>query len=292
MTWDGLPSLSMLRAFEAAARTRSFSAAGRELNVSHAAVGQQVRKLEAHLDRPLMLRAGRGLSLTPDGAALAQGLSEGFDTLRDAVKAFSAEDAARPVHVTLTPNFAMSWLMPRLGRFRAKHPEVELRIDPTGALADMSKREHDLAIRYGRGAWPGLEATPLLRSRFLICGSPGLAAQAGDFSPEALLSLPWLQEADTDEIAVWLAEQGIVGPRPARLTVMPGFMLLQALRDGQGVACTTEMTVRQDLASGALVALHEDPTPESGYHVVRRPGPLRPPVRALYDWLRREARAG
>jgi LysR family glycine cleavage system transcriptional activator len=264
MTWDGLPSLSMLRAFEAAARTRSFSAAGRELNVSHAAIGQHVRKLEAHLDRPLMQRAGRGLSLTPDGAALAQGLTEGFGVLRDAVKAFSAEDAARPVHVTLTPNFAMSWLVPRLGRFRALHPEVELRIDPTGALVDMARREHDLAIRYGRGVWPGMEATPLVRSRFLICGSPELAAQVPD--------------------------QGIVGPRPARVTVMPGFMLLSALREGQGVACTTEMAVRGDLASGALVALHEDPAPESGYHIVRRPGPMRPPVRALFDWLRREAR--
>jgi LysR family glycine cleavage system transcriptional activator len=290
MTWDGLPSLSMLRAFEAAARTRSFSAAGRELNVSHAAIGQHVRKLEAHLDRPLMQRAGRGLSLTPDGAALAQGLTEGFGTLRDAVKAFSAEDAARPVHVTLTPNFAMSWLVPRLGRFRALHPEVELRIDPTGALVDMARREHDLAIRYGRGVWPGMEATPLVRSRFLICASPELAAQVPDPTAEALLALPWLQEADTDEVAVWLAEQGIVGPRPARVTVMPGFMLLSALREGQGVACTTEMAVRGDLASGALVALHEDPAPESGYHIVRRPGPMRPPVRALFDWLRREAR--
>lgn len=280
----------MLRAFEAAARTRSFTAAGRELNVSHAAIGQQVRKLEAHLDRPLMLRAGRGLSLTPDGAALAQGLSEGFDTLRDAVRAFSADDALRPVHVTLTPNFAMSWLMPRLGRFREAHPEVELRIDPTGAIADLSRREHDLAIRYGRGVWPGLESTPLIRSRFLICGAPSLAARVSDPTPEALLALPWLQEADTDEIAVWLAEQGIVGPRPSRTTVMPGFMLLGALREGQGIACTTEMTVRGDLASGALVALHEDPTPESGYHIVRRPGPMRPPVRALFDWLRREAR--
>ncbi|MFT6774269.1 MAG: LysR family glycine cleavage system transcriptional activator [Paracoccaceae bacterium] len=287
-----LPPLSMLRAFEAAARTSSFSAAGRELNVSHAAIGQQVRKLEAHLDRALMLRAGRGLTLTADGAALARGLTEGFDALRAAVEALSAQDETRPLHITMTPNFAMTWLMPRLGRFRAAHPDIELRINPTGAVVDLALRDHDLAIRYGRGDWPGMDCTPLLRSRFLICGSPDLAARVPpDPTPEALLALPWLEEVDTEEVAIWLAEQGVVGPRPARVTVLPGFMLLSALRDGQGIACTSEMAVRGDLASGALVALHEDPAPESGYHLVRRLGPMRPPLRAFAAWLRAETRA-
>ena len=287
-----LPPLAMLRAFEAAARHGSLSEAGRELNVTHAAISQQVKKLEAHLDRPLLRRAGRGVALTPDGAQLARGLAAGFDALRDAIAAFVEEDVARPVAVTMTPNFAMYWLMPRLARFREAHPEVELRINPTGASVDMTDRSHDLAIRYGHGAWAGLEAAPLLSTRFLICGAPALAAQVAGQGPEALLSLPWLEELDTDEVRRWQRLEGIEAPPPARVTSLPGPMLMQALRDGQGVGSVAEVFVKEDLAAGRLVALHVGAVYGDGYHLVRRPGPLRAPARALADWLRREARAG
>lgn len=285
-----LPPLAMLRAFEAAARTLSFSEAGRELNVTHAAIGQQVRRLEQWLDRPLMLRAGRGMALTPDGAALARGLTEGFDILREIIAAFVAEDDSRPVDLTLTPNFAMSWLMPRLGRFRAAHPEIELRINPTGRVVDMGARDHDLAIRYGRGEWEGLVSEPLAPTRFLICGTPDLAARAAGRGPEALLELPWLQELDSDEIALWLREEGIAAPPPSRVTSLPGPMLMAAIREGQGIGSVAEIFARDDLATGRLVALHQDSRAGSGYHLVRRPGPLRPPAKALFDWLRREGK--
>lgn len=285
-----LPPLAMLRAFEAASRTLSFSAAGRELNVSHAAIAQQVRKLEELLDRPLMTRAGRGLALTADGAALARGVTEGFDRLREAFAELMEEDASRPVTLTMTPNFAISWLMPRLGRFRAAHPEIELRIDPTGRTVDMQARTHDLAIRYGLGVWEGLEVEPLAPTRFLICAAPALAAQVEGRGLEALLDLPWLQELDTDEIAAWLREEGIAAPPPSRITHLPGPMLMAALREGQGVGSVAEIFARDDLAAGRLVELHGAARRGSGYHLVRRPGPMRPPVRALHAWLKAEAR--
>ena len=286
-----LPPLAMLRAFEAASRHGSLSEAGRELNVTHAAISQQVKKLEAWLDRPLIRRAGRGVALTPDGAQLAQGLRTGFDALRDALSAFLEEDASRPLAITMTPNFAMYWLMPRLARFRAARPEIELRINPTGANVDMTDRSHDLAIRYGDGGWPGLEASPLLLTRFLICAAPDLAAQVAGQGPEALLTLPWLQELDTDEVRMWQRMEGIEAPPPARVTSLPGPMLMQGLRDGQGVGSVAEVFVKEDLASGRLVALHVGRRTGSGYHIVRRPGPLRAPARAFADWLRREAAA-
>ncbi|MGG7565247.1 LysR family transcriptional regulator [Rhodovulum sp. DZ06] len=285
-----LPPLAQLRAFEAAARLRSFSEAGRELNVSHAAISQQVRKLEEWLNRPLMRRAGRGLALTPDGAALAQGLSEGFDILRDSIAAFAEADAAAPVNLTMTPNFAMSWLMPRLARFRETHPEIELRINPTGAMVDMTDRSHDLAIRYGRGGWAGVESEVLAPTRFLICAAPELAAKAEGKGLDALAALPWLQELDTDEVGMWMREERI-DARPAHVTSLPGPMLMAALRDGQGLASVAEIFVMDDIAQGRLKVLHEGSRTGSGYHLVRRPGPLRPPARALADWLREEARA-
>ncbi len=152
-----LPSLAALRAFEAAARTLSFSEAGREMNVSHAAVAQNVRRLEAELGRPLMARSGRGLALTADGAALARGLSEGFGTIRATLAAFAADDAARPLRITMTPNFAVGFLIPRLGGFHRAHPEVELDLDPSARVVDLAAGGVDLAIRYGNGGWPGLE---------------------------------------------------------------------------------------------------------------------------------------
>lgn len=286
-----LPPLAMLRAFEAAARHGSLSDAGRELNVTHAAISQQVKKLEAWLDRPLIRRAGRGVALTPDGAQLAQGLTAGFDALRDALSAFVEEDADRPVNVTMTPNFAMFWLMPRLARFRDAHPGIELRINPTGAAVDMLDRSHDLAIRYGNGGWPGLEDTPLILTRFLICAAPALAAQVEGKPPEALLSLPWLQELDTDEVRMWQRMEGIEAPPPARVTSLPGPMLMQALRDGQGVGSVAEIFALPDLEAGRLAAVHVGKRTGTGYHIVRRPGPLRAPAKAFADWLRREAAA-
>ena len=148
---DALPSLAALRAFEAAARTGSLSAAGRELNVTHAAVGQQVRRLEAELGRRLLRREGRGVATTEDGARLAAGLAAGFGAIRRALAAFAAEDAARPLRLTTTPNFAANFLMPRMGAFRRAHPEVALRLDPTPALSEIGPEGAELAVRYGEG---------------------------------------------------------------------------------------------------------------------------------------------
>lgn len=285
-----LPSLAMLRAFEAAARTLSFTEAGREMNVSHAAISQHVRRLEAHLDRSLIVRSGRGLALTADGAALGQRLTEGFGTIREALEAFSQDDASRPLSVTMTPMFAMNWLLPRLPRFHDAHPGVELMLNPTAQLVDMSGRDYDLAIRYGEGSWPGFDVQPLVVSRFIVVGAPELVAKLPDTRPETLMRATWLQEFGTDEITRWLALQGISAPRPGRITNLPGFMIPDAVRQGQGLACLTRAFIEEDLRSGAMAAVHESSDDRQGYYIVTRPGPMRPPLRAFAAWLRREAR--
>lgn len=293
-----LPPLAALKAFEAAARHRSFSAAGRELGVTHAAVSQQVRRLEDLLRTPLAVREGRGLGLTADGERLAARLAEGFAILRDAVRELADSQAARPVHVSMTPSFAANWLLPRLGEFRARHPEVDLMLNPSVDLVDLSRDGYDLAIRFGTGGWPGVESEPLVPSRFVVVAAARLVADAPVRTPEDLLGLPWLQELGTDELTAWLAANGVVAPARRNVTHLPGYMLLPALRDAQGVACTARVFVEDDLRDGRLVVLFEDDTRfvagddrPLGYHLAYRAGRLRAPLAVFVDWLRGAARA-
>ncbi len=295
MEWSRLPPLSMLRAFEAAARLGGYSAAGRELNVTHAAVAQQVRALEERLGVALMRRDGRAVRPSPEGRALAEGLGAGLETMRAALAELARDAAARPVRVTLTPSFAAAWLAPRIGGFALAHPEVELVLNPTSAVVDLARSEDDVAIRFGSGSWPGLEATPLVRSAVVVVAAPSLLAGREIAAPEQLLEMPWIQEAGSHEWRVWLSARGVTIPPEKRdILHAPGFIALQALRAGHGVGMTARVWVAEDIAAGRLTPLFDadgDDAAETGYHVVRRPGAMRPGVAAFAAWLEREARA-
>ncbi|MEC9347868.1 MAG: LysR substrate-binding domain-containing protein [Pseudomonadota bacterium] len=293
MSGPAMPPFAMLRAFEAAARHRSYSAAGRELNVTHVAVSQQVRRLEDWMGVPLMQREGRGVVLTADGQRLATGLLEGFGTIRETVAAFRASDAVRPLKISLTPSFAMSWLMPRIATFRAENPNIELMLNPSADMVDLRRDSYDLAIRFGDGDWPGVESEPFLPSRFAVVAAAALVAGKAIETAQDLTNLPWLQEVGTDELLLWLAARGVKVEDKHDIVHLPGYMMLSALREGQGVACTARVFVEDDIAAGRLVVLFEDDDPDmrTGYHLVRRPGPMREPLKRFVGWLKRAARA-
>ncbi|MEM1345804.1 MAG: LysR substrate-binding domain-containing protein [Pseudomonadota bacterium] len=290
MSWHDLPPLTMLRAFEAAARTGGFTAAGRELNVTHAAIAQQVRALEERLGVRLMRREGRGLALTPEAQRLAERLGSGFETLRAAIAEIGAAAEARPVCVTLTTSFSSFWLMPRIGEFRACHPDIELLFSPTSEVVDLARGEFDLAIRFGHGDWPGLSAEALVVSSHVVVSTPDLLARHPVETPTDLLHLPWVQENGTDEWRIWLAGHGIEAGPKRDVHHMPGYMALAALREGQGIGLVARVSVAPDLAAGRLVALFETGDDgRTGYHLVRRPGAMRANVATFVAWLRREA---
>lgn len=289
MDWHTLPSLTALRAFAALAETGSTAAAGARLNVSHAAVSQQVRQLEAHLGVVLVDRSGRQSRLTAEGRDLADALSLGFGAIARAVEALTGADAERPLQISTTPSFAAYWLMPCLSEFRQAHPQIDLMIDPTPRLVEMEPGGIDIAVRYGTGHWPGLEAELLFRSPIVAVAAPHLVEDKRIDCPADLADLPWLQEFGTNEASDWLRRRGVVKERAAGLVQVPGNLLLDGLRNGQGVAVTVREWVRQDITSGRLRLLFEDQE-EAGYHVVTRPGVLRPPAKAFVTWLRRQAR--
>lgn len=291
MDWRSMPSLSALRAFAALAEAGSFTRAGEALNVSHAAISQQVRGLEERLGVALILRDRRG-ALTPEGERLATALQGAFATIERAVAEVSGSDAWRPLQVSTTSAFAISWLMPRLSEFRVEHPEVELMVNPTSELVDLTPGGVDVAIRFGRGGWRGLDSELLLPSTMVMVAAPALIAGRRISEPGDIVTLPWLQELGTSEMSNWMRDHGVVRPRGDSLTHLPGHLLLEALRTGDGVSVTSRVTVERDLDAGRLVVLFEEELDGLGYHIVTRPGVLRPPLRAFASWLRRHRRDG
>ena len=285
MDWLGLPPLSALRAFAAFAEHKNVAKAGAALNVSHAAISQQLRGLEDRLGTSLLDRSGRALSLTAEGEHLAQALLLGFGAIHGAVQDINTRGTMRPLHVSCTPMFATNWLMPRLAEFRLRHPEIDLVLDPRGELVELQPGGVDLAIRYGDGQWPGLEAEILLASPMAVVANPNLLRNRIVHSPEDLLDFPWLQELGTTEAAQWLRSRGVADAIRGTNTTLPGNLLMEAVRDGQGVAVTVQAFVGADLRAGRLVELFSE-TEGRGYHLVTRPGVQRPPARRFISWLR------
>ncbi|GGG81175.1 transcriptional regulator [Salipiger pallidus] len=288
MNWSTLPPLSALRAFAAYAQHRSVEEAGAALNVSHAAISQQMRNLEAHMGLALLDRQGRRMTLTADGERLAEALIDGFGLISRTADELTGRDADRPLEISATPGFASTWLMPRLPDFRARHPELNLMIDPSSQVRRLEPGGLDVAIRYGDGNWHGLEAERLFLSPIVVVAAPALVGERQTVSPADLRSLPWLQELGTNEATDWFAEHGIEQNRAIGLTALPGNLMVEAARLGQGVIVTARLFVEADIRAGRLRLLFEDDR-KKGYWMVTRPGIARPPLRQITAWLRREA---
>ncbi|MBV7396289.1 LysR family transcriptional regulator [Mameliella sediminis] len=288
MNWSNLPPLSALRAFCAYAETRSVNAAGAALNVSHAAISQQMRALEAHMGVALLDRRGRKLELTAEGETLARCLIEGFGTIALTVEALTGADASRPLQISVTPTFAAAWLMPRLPGFREIHPDINLMIDPSARVQPMEPGGFDMALRYGDGQWPGLDSELLIRSPIVVVAAPDLVGDRPVTSPADLRDYHWLQELGTNEATEWFAQHGVDRDAGRGYTALPGNHMLEAARAGQGVAIVAGVFVEPDIQAGRLRKLFEDKL-EKGYHIVTRPGVPRPPLKAFLTWLRREA---
>lgn len=287
MDWRNLPPLSALRAFTAFAETGSVQKAGEALGVSHAAISQQLRSLEAHMGLTLVDRSSRALELTQEGTQLAESLTEGFGLIDRTVAALTGADAERPVHISTTHLFAMTWLMPRLTDFQDKHPSIDLMVNPSTELTDPGPGGFDLALRFGSGDWPGLDAEMLVPTDIVITAAPSLVADRIIADACDLIDLPWLQELGTNESEDWLRKHGVTQTRVKRITHLPGHLMLEGARAGQGIVSTAMSSVEADVRAGRLRVLFRDEG-DTGYHIVTRPGVMRPAAKAFVNWLRRQ----
>jgi LysR family glycine cleavage system transcriptional activator len=281
MNWRDVPSLAALRAFDAAARAGSFSQAARELNVTHAAIAQHVRAIESDLGTSLLVRQGRGMVLTETGARLAESLADGFGQIIAGVKSVRADVDTRPLSITTTHNFAESWLMPRIGRFWAAHPEIALSIVPSNKLVDLRKDGFDVGIRYGDGNWLGLETTHLLAADYTVVAAPGVVAPGKIAQSNAT----WFFEDDHQESQRWVREAGLIGPSQKSVTVSTLGMALSAVRAGSGITIAASALVSDDIKNGRLVALTQTQPEGLGYYITHTPGILSDRVKTFKKWL-------
>lgn len=288
MDWRDLPPLTALRSFAAFAETGSVVKAGDALGVSHAAISQQLRSLETHLDLALLNREGRAMTLTVQGEQLANALDTSFSGMIDAIRQITGARDDRPLHISTTPTFAASWLMPRLPKFREMHPQADLMLDPTPEVVKLAPDGIDVALRYGSGDWPGLDAEMLVRSPLVVVAAPSLIGKDALPRVEDLANLPWLEEFCTSEATKWLARQGVNRKFGRGLMQVPGNLLLDGARDGQGVAVTVRAFVERDIAAGRLRVIEVEDKPDMGYHIVTRPGVMRPLLKDFLRWLKRE----
>ena len=286
LDWRSFPSLTSLRAFEAAARLQSFSLAARALNVTHAAVDQQVRGLEEHLGRELIYREGRGLALTAEGARLAQALAEGFRTIETALNETRGAGPGAPLRVTLTPAFAAQWLMPRLGAFWKSHPEVEISLNPEKRVVDLRREGIDIGLRFGNGKWPGLDVEFLTAAHYVIVAAPSLLNGRQNLSPAELSAMPWVIEQDWPEALTWLKGFGLK-PDAMNIAYIPTEELaLSAARQGYGLHVEAEALLEQDVESGRLVIVGRVEDDSLAYYMVTRPGPKRLELKIFMKWLK------
>lgn len=288
MNWGQLPPMAALRAFGAFAQTGSMTAAGAKLNVTHAAISQQIRQLEAHLNVPLLERHGKKLSLTEDGQALARTLDTAFSAIFETVEQLTSQEQERPLQISCTSSFAAVWLMPRLASFRQKHPDISMMIDPNPALVELTPGGIDVAIRYGHSDWPGYLSNALIHAPLALVGTPDLVRNYQQDDPDSLAALPWLNEFGTNEASRWMKRHGIRAGKAKSITNVPGNLILEGIRSGQGVAMVTRMMVEDDIAAGRLSVLFEEDSGAS-YHLVTRPGVQRPALRAFCRWILAEA---
>ncbi len=295
-----LPPLNALRAFESAGRHLSFTKAAAELNVTPAAVGHQIKGLEELLEVRLFRRLTRALRLTEAGQAALPTISQGFHQLAQGVEQMRAHSESGVLTISVSPSFGAMWLVPRLERFRIRHPDIEIRIDGTDRLVDIGRDDADVALRYGPGGYSGVRVDRLFGQVNTPVCSPALLegehplSQPDDLRHHTLLHIDW-KDAEASW-RMWLLAAGLHDIDPTR---GPRFsmesMAVQAALDGHGVALIGEMLVSNDLSAGRLVRPFDPslstPLTFSYYLLSAQDSAQQPKVAAFRDWLLEEARA-
>lgn len=287
MDWAHLPPLVALRAFAVASRRLSFSAAARELNVTHAAVAQQVRALEEYLGTPLAHRAGRGIALTPEGMELARGLDEGFDRIGAAVAALRDARNDRPIRVTLTHAFARNWLVPRLGDFWEAHPDIAVSIHPDDGLVDLGTGAYDIAIRSGNGDVPGFDTELLVNAHYVIAGPPAVVGSG--LSIDEMANMRWVLRERWPEQMTWLRGIGL-DPDKLDVRYLDNSLLVEAaMEKGLGLMATIEPLIVASVARGIAAIAYRETAEGIGYHIVTRKGARTAALRSFIRWLKSAA---
>lgn len=287
-----LPPLNALRAFEAGARFLNFTRAADDLHVTQTAVSHQVRLLEAWFGKRLFVRAGKGLKLTEAGATLYPVIAQALDHIGEVTSRIRGAAQRRTLTVSVTPTFGTRWLARRLGHFWQAHSELDLRLHHSLHLVDLEREDIDVAVRWGKGEWPGLTVERLMAAQSApLCAPALLEGEHGIHCLEDLRHHTLLHERDHREWTEWLTAAGVPQVDGQRGPVIDNSdVLLRAALEGHGVFLGVPGMLTEELDSGALVApFGTTPDPKLAYYLAYLPGALeRPKVRAFRDFLFKE----
>jgi LysR family glycine cleavage system transcriptional activator len=281
--------LNALRAFEAVAAHLSFTGAAQSLNVTTAAVSSHIKSLEEYLETPLFVRHSRSVRLTPQGARLLPGVQRGMGELTRAVDQLRLDRSSGLLNISLLGSFLQKWLLPRLGDFYQKHPEVDLRFSASRELVNFMQTDFHAAVRYGAGNWPQLQAEKMLDDWVFPVTNPTLFAKLGPITTLGDLNKYPLLHSASEPWIDWLRRVGGDTTRVERGPILDdSASVLAAAEQGHGLVLARWSLVAGDLAAGRLVR----PTSQSvrqlnSYYFVAPAHNFEvPKVIRFRDWLR------
>ncbi len=285
-----LPPFPALRAFHAAAVHERFRDAADSLGVTESAISHQVRRLEDFLRIALFDRSGARLQLTAAGRRYLEQIDPAIRQIQAATEAILRPSGRTVVRLTLPPSLAATWLIPQLSAFERAHPDIDLQLVPTTRVLDLKRDQVDLAIRHGKGSWPGLEAGFLLGETALpVCAPAYLALAAGEDLLAVLGRVRLIvNAASPDEWEEWARARGL--PPPARkgaIELEGSEQILQVAEAGHGLAIGRRPLVDDRLARGTLVAPFGDGSPTGAAYYLCTPSGSPPTAAAhrLQRWL-------
>ena len=296
-----LPSLELIRGFEASARSLSFTKAAEELEITQSAVSRQVKLLEEQLGMDLFHRRHRALLLTEAGQDFYRAATSALKLLEDSATKIRERGAGRVLTVSATIGFTSLWLIPRLAEFRTLHPEVDIRIDANNKMLDLKQENIEVAIRYcpadlapeGAIKLFGEEVLPVCSPKLITKSRP--LASPDDLQHHVLLHLEWADGTHAPWLSwtVWFEVMQAAGLKPrGSLRFNQYDQVIQAAIDGQGVALGSSALVRHLLRDGRLIApLPKASKSQRAYFLVTSPYYAeRPDVAAFVEWLTQQAR--
>ncbi|NNE22900.1 MAG: transcriptional regulator GcvA [Rhizobiales bacterium] len=292
-----LPPTNSLVVFEAAARHRNFTRAAIELSVTQSAVSRQIQLLEDHLGTSLFQRRSRGLELTREGERLHRAVAMGLEHIANVAADIRRHRTPGELTIATSVTFASYWLMARLASFRAAHPEIELRLVASSPVYDLTAAGIDLAIRYGEGEWPGVDAERLFDDEIWpICSPRYLNGRKEISSPRELLgeTLLHLNKFDRNWVTweTFLAAFGVTEePEQRGLTYDNYMVLIQSALRGEGIALCGRRLAEDFIAQGELVRpITQTLNSDRGFYLLRpKDQPMSHAAREFHNWLVAEA---
>lgn len=285
-----LPPFAALRAFYAAATHDRYKDAAESLGITESAVSHQIRRLETLLRTSLFEKSGTRAELTETGRRYLEQIGPALRQIQAATEAILPSSGRSAVRLTLPPSLAATWLIPRLGSFERKHPEIDLQLNTTTRVVDLNRDQMDLAIRHGKGAWPGVEVAFLLEESAMPVCAPGyLRVPSGTPSTKLLREARLIINGSfPDEWDEWAGAHGLAPlSLGGAITLDAMEQALQVAESGHGLAMGRRPVVDDRLARGTLIAPFGGPNPTGAAYYLCKPSGTTPTAagRRLERWL-------